>query len=246
MRALRTHGAPPPEARERGTSMTSGTAAGPRSIGRYELYFAGKICGEERFEILTAADGATIASGDQTLDAPHPLAGTQRYRATLSPQGRVLGVEIDWLVGTRALHAQHRAEGEIWNVRIDYSGHVREQEGDYPPSCQVLFGSPLFLSFALRHFVIAPGAEHEFGALQIGPPYMAVEPGKQQVRCTGAGLLDTAFGQVAARRVEVLDPAGAEPPVTLWIDAEDRVLESRDGAHEAAPLLLRLVELARN
>ncbi len=210
--------------------------------GRYELFFSDRVCGEERFEVMPAPDGSCVVTGEQTLEAPHPLAGQQRYRASLSPEGRVLAVEVDWLVGTRALHAQHQARGERWHARIDYAGHVREQEGDYPPSCQVLFGSPLFQSFALRHYVLAPGAEHEFPALVIGPPYMAVEPGKQRVRCTAALMLDTPLGRIASRRLEVLDPAATESPLALWIDASDRVLESRDGVHDTAPLLLRLVE----
>ncbi|MEO5989443.1 MAG: hypothetical protein ABIU54_09390 [Candidatus Eisenbacteria bacterium] len=214
-----------------------------RERGRYELFFADQACGEERFDVIPTSEGGSVVTGEQTLEAPHPLAGQQRFRATVSPEGRVLGVEVDWLVGTRALHAQHRAQGGLWHVRIDYAGHVREQEGDYPPSCEVLFGSPLFQTFALRHYVLAPGAEHEFAALLIGPPYMAVEPGKQQVRCTEARMLDSPFGPVEARRVEMLDPAGADLPVVLWIDADERVLESRDGVHDTAPLLLRLVEL---
>lgn len=222
-------GAPPP--------LRSGES------GRYELFFADQICGEERYEWLPTPQGGFVVTAEQTLEAPHPLAGQQRFRAALSPEGRVLSVEVDWLVGTRALHAQHRAEGGLWHVRIDYAGHVREQQGDYPPSCQVLFGSPLFQRIALRHYVLAPGAEHEFGALLIGPPYMAVEPGKQQVRCTEARALDTPLGPIEARRIEILDPAGADLPVVLWIDSEERVLESRDGLHDNAPLLLRLVEL---
>jgi len=225
---------------EPGVTRTNGAA--PHARGCYELLFGGQVCGEERFELLTAPDGVVVATGEQLLEAPHPLAGQTRYRATLSPEGRVLAVEVDWLVGTRALHAQHRAEGGLWHVRIDYAGHVREQEGDYPPSCEVMFNSPLFQSFALKHYVLAPGAEHEFAALLIGPPYMAVEPGKQQLRCTEARELDTPLGRLAARRVEVSDLAGAEPPVTLWIDAHDQVLESRDGTDAASPLMARLVE----
>ena len=44
---------------------------------------------------------------------------------------------------------------------------------------------------------------------------------------------------------EAVAESGAEPPVTVWIDADDRVLESRDGLAEDSPLLLRLVELAQ-
>jgi hypothetical protein len=213
--------------------------------GRYELLFAGAVCGEERFEVLPAPDGGSVVMSEQTLEAPHPLAGTLRHRTTVDAAQRVSAVEVDWLVGTRALHARHRAEGGTWHVRIEYAGHVREQEGDYPPQCQVLFASPLFQSLVFRHYVLAPGAEHEFVALLIGPPYMAVEPGKQRLRCTGAGERDTPLGRVAARRIEVLDPSGAEPPVTVWIDADDQVIESRDGLAEDSPLLLRLAEWSR-
>lgn len=223
--------------------MTRVNGGSPRASGRYESYLAGQVCGEERFELLRAADGTVVASGEQLLEAPHPLAGQARYRAVVSPEGRVLEVEIDWLVGTRALHAQHRAEGGLWHVRIDYAGHVREQEGDYPPACEVMFNSPLFLSFALAHYVLAPGAEHEFAALLIGPPYMAVEPGKQQLRCTLAQELETPFGPRAARAVELHDPSGAELPSLIWVDVHDRVLESRDGLNADSPLIQRLVEL---
>lgn len=193
--------------------------------------------------MLRAPDGSFVVSGEQLLEAPHPLAGQTRYRAAVSPESRVLEVEIDWLVGTRALHARHHAKGSLWHVRIDYAGHVREQEGDYPASCEVLYGSPLFQSFALQHYVLAPGAEHEFAALLIGPPYMAVEPGKQQLRCTAEQEIATAFGGMTARRVEWHDPSGAEPPSMVWIDAHDRVLESRDGLDASSPLIQKLVEL---
>ncbi len=222
--------------------MTRANGGPPRVAGRYESYLAGQVCGEERFELLRAADGALVATGEQLLEAPHPLAGQTRYRAVVSPEGRVLEVEIDWLVGTRALHAQHRAEGGLWHVRIDYAGHVREQEGDYPPACEVMFNSPLFQSFAFAHYVLALGAEHEFAALLIGPPYMAVEPGKQQLRCTCAKEIETAFGLLPARAIELHDPSGTELPSLIWIDAQDRVLESRDGLAVDSPLIQRLVE----
>lgn len=212
--------------------------------GRYELLFAASVCGEERFEWRSTAGADAVLTCEQRLESPHPLAGEQRCRATVSPDGRVTAVEIDWLVGTRGLHAQHRAEGGLWHVRIDYAGHVREQEGDYPPACEVLFSSPWFHTFALRHYVLAPGAEHEYAALMIGPPYMAVEPGKQSARCVEARELETPLGRVAARRVELHDPAGSEPATTLWIDGEERVLEMRDGVGEDAPLVARLVECA--
>ena len=223
--------------------MTRGNGGSPRVAGRYESYFAGQVCGEERFELLWAADGSVVATGEQLLEAPHPLAGQTRYRALVSSESRMLEVEIDWLVGTRALHAQHRAENGLWHVRIDYAGHVREQEGDYPVSCEVLFGSPLFQMFAMKHYVLAPGAEHEFAALLIGPPYMAVEPGKQQLRCMEVRDLETTFGVVSSRRVELHDPSGAEPPSVVWIDAHDRVLQSHEGLDAASPLVQRLVEL---
>jgi len=111
------------------------------------------------------------------------------------------------------------------------------------PTSQSIFGSPLFQSFALQHYVLAPGAEHEFAALLIGPPYMAVEPGKQALRCTEARDLETSLGVVPARRVELHDPSGAEPPSLIWIDAHDRVLESRDGLDASSPLMQKLVEL---
>ena len=214
-----------------------------RARGRYEWFLDGASCGEEHFEILPVRGGGAVATIEQSWRAPHPLAGEQRVRAELSAEGRMSSLELDWLVGTRALHAHHRAEGATWHVRIDYAGHVREQQGDYPPTCEVLFGSPLSTMFALHHFALAAGAEHEFAALVVGPPYMAVEPGKQRVSWRGEGVLGMPWGSVAARQLEWTDAAGVELPTTVWVDAEDRVLELRDGLGESAPLMARMQEL---
>jgi len=218
------------------------TPRGTGSVsGRYAIFFAGQPCGEERWTIVRTAAGE-VASGEQVTRAPFPFPSTQRWRAGLDAEGRVAALEVDWEVGGRLVRASHAADGPTWRVHIDYAGHVREQEGDYPPGVHVLFGSPLFHTFAFRRFVLAPGAEHEFAALLVGPPYMAVEPGHQKLHCTETREIETALGRVSARRIEVLDPArGPAEALTMWIDEHDIVLEAYEGAGEGTPWM-RLVE----
>ena len=112
-----------------GTSDRIATAA----RGRYVIHFAGVEVGDERWSVEHAGDDrGAVAMGEQVLESPHPLPGRLEWRATLSPLGRVTGVELRWHVGERTVHAEHAAEGDLWRARIDYAGHRREQEGDYP------------------------------------------------------------------------------------------------------------------
>ncbi len=203
--------------------------------GRYELFAGGVTCGEERWRIEPRAELSTEASGEQETRVPHPFPSVTTWRATLSPLHRVTSIEIDWRVGERHLRAVHRAEGDLWHVRIDHSVHTREQEGDCPTFCEVLFGSHVFHSIALQRYVWAKGAEHEFPALMIGPPWMAVEPGRQRIVCTAQIERETVTGRSLARRLEVHDPANSAPPYSMWVDDEDRVLESFEGLDEGVP-----------
>ena len=213
--------------------------------GRYAIHFAGRECGEERWSVARAADGAHVATGEQHLLAPHPFPSRQEYRATLSPLGRVTGLEVRWTIGARTLVARHAADGDLWRVRLEVDGQVREQEGDYPTFCEVLYGTHVFHTFALRRYVLAPGATHEFPALVIGPPFMAVEPGRQRLRCTAEEERATPFGPRRARRIELGDAGGSlEPPFAMWVDEHDVVLESLEGVEPAAPWM-RLVEYER-
>ena len=92
----------------------------------------------------------------------------------------------------------------------------------------------------------APGAEHEIAMLAVGPPWMAVDPGRLLVRCTEARVLDTPMGPLAARRVEVLDPArGKAEAFAAWIDEHDIVLASHEGEGDARPWMT-LVEYERS
>jgi hypothetical protein len=206
-----------------------------RESGRYAIHVMGQPCGEERWMLERTAHGA-VATGEQVLGPPCPVPGTTRWSATLDGEGRVTGVEIEWRVGERALRATHAAKGERWAVRIETDGHVREQEGDYPPRVHVVLGSHLFHAFVFAKLALAPGAEHVVAALSIGPPWMAVEPTHLHVRCTDAGTLETPFGPVAARRIEVADHArGPADAFTAWIGDDDFVLASREGPDDRDP-----------
>lgn len=209
--------------------------------GRYELFADGAPCGEERWRIVMHAGGGAEAGGEQETRVPHPIPSRTTWRATLSSTGRVTAVEIDWQVGARHLHASHRAEGERWHVRVEHQGHTREQSGDCPAACEILFGSHVFHQLALSRYAWGPGAEHVFPALVIGPPWMAVEPGRQRVVCTDDAERDTPMGRRPARRLEVHDLAGSAPPFAMWVDAEDRVIESFEGLDERLPWM-RLAE----
>ena len=209
--------------------------------GRYDLFAEGAPCGEERWRIVAAGELGSEASGELETRAPHPFPSLTHWRARLSPLERVIALEIDWRVGDKHLRASHRAEGDLWHVRIEHGGHTREQEGDCPVFCEVLFGSHVFHSIALQRYVWAPGAEHEFPALVIGPPWMAVEPGRQRVRCTAEAERETPLGRRLARRLEVHDPSNTSPPFCMWADGEDRILESFEGLDERVPWM-RLAE----
>lgn len=212
--------------------------------GRYMIFEAGVECGGEVWRIEPRDDGY-VATGEQLTERPHPFPSRQEWRATLSPMWRVTSLEIHWFVGERHVFARHESAGDLWRARIDYSGHAREQEGDYPTFCEIGFGSPLFYTFALRHYVVAPGAEHEYPALFIGPPYMAVEPGREKLRCTEAAEHPSPRGPVAARRVVSSRPPATESDGSaFWIDEHDIVLEAFDGLDTTRPWM-RLVEYRR-
>ena len=212
--------------------------------GRYEICFAGQRCGEERFEV-TRTPAGEVAVGEQQTDAPFPFPSRQRYRAATDQDGRVVSLEIRWSVGDRLVHAKHGVDGALWRAEIDYQNHRREQEGDYPTRCQIAYGSHVLHTFMLRRLALAPGAEHEFPALLIGPPYMAVEPGHQHVRCTAAEMRESPNGPVTARRIEIFDPArGPTEAFAMWIDEHDVVLESYEGLQPIAPWMT-LTELVR-
>jgi hypothetical protein len=219
-------------------------AASLAATGRYVIRHAGQDLGEERWSIEPMADGGAVARGEQSLAAPHPVAGDWTWRAELDPQGRIATLEIDWRVGTHGVRAEHTRRGSRWHARVLYGGHAREQEGDFPPQAEVVLGSHALLTCTLRRYVLEPGADHVFPALVIGPPFFAAEPGRQRLVCTAAAERDTPFGRVAARRIELGDPPGVAPPFAAWIDAHDVVLESFEDTHTDEPWM-RLVEYSR-
>ena len=214
------------------------------ATGSYRIFHGGEEVGEERWSVTPAADGGAVARGDQVLLSPHPLPSMLEWRARLSPLGRVTAIEASWRVGTRTLRAEHAADGDLWRARILYSGHTREQEGDFPAFAEVLIGSHVLHTVMFHRYVLAPGAEHEFPTLVIGPPWFAAEPGRQKLVCTAQGERAAAGRQIAARRVEVSDPHGAVPPFAAWIDEHDVVLESYEDTHGDEPWM-RLVEYQR-
>ena len=73
---------------------------------------------------------------------------------------------------------------------------------------------------------------------------MAVEPGRQRVRCTAEAARETPFGTRLARRLEVHDASNTAPPFCMWVDDEDHVLESFEGLDERLPWM-RLAEWER-
>jgi hypothetical protein len=215
-----------------------------RVSGRYAIHFAGRPCGEERWSLERSRAGE-VATGEQVTRAPFPFPSTLEWRATLSREGRLGGLEVRWRVGERLVEATHAADGALWRVRIASQGHVREQEGDYPPRAHVVLGAHAFHTFAFRSLVLEPGAEHDVPMLAIGPPWMAVDPGRLLVRCTEARTLETPMGPIAARRVEVLDPGrGRTEAFAAWIDEHDVVLASHEGEGDALPWMT-LVEYVR-
>ncbi len=215
-----------------------------RVRGRYLIHHAGRPCGEERWSLERTGAGE-VATGEQLTRPPFPFPSTLEWRAALDPAGRLRGLELIWRVGERVVEAMHAADGALWRVRITAQGHVREQEGDYPARAHVVLGSHAFHTFAFRTLVLEPGAEHEFPMLAVGPPWMAVDPGRLVVRCTEARTLATPFGPLAARRIEVVDPArGQAEAFAAWIDEHDVVLASHEGEGDAVPWMT-LVEYVR-
>ena len=129
----------------------------------------------------------------------------------------------------------------MWRVRIEYAGHVKEQEGDFPEACEIDYGSHLFSAFILARRDFAVGGEHEFPALRIGPPYMTVSPERMLYRCIEAGTLETPFGPIGAKRYQVSVPGRHEEGYGFWADERGVVLESLEGAEEGWPWM-KLVE----
>ena len=214
------------------------------AAGRYAVYHRGEEAGEEVWSIEPSGDGGAVARGEHVLVAPHPLASELEWRAKLSPEGRIETLEIDWRVGTRALRAEHALAGERWHARILHGGHTREQDGDFPPQAEIAFGSHVLHTLMFRRYVLEEGAEHEFPALVVGPPWFAVEPGRQRVICTEHRHRHMPTGAFTARHVEVSDPSGAVPTFRAWIDEHDVVLESYEDQYSREPWM-RLTEYQR-
>lgn len=208
--------------------------------GRYAIYFQGRECGEERWTIERAPEGYVIAGTQETI-APHPFPSRQDYRVTLTLEWRPTGLEILWSVGGREVRATHRAESGTWRVRIEYAGHVKEQEGDFPDSCEVDYGTHLFSTILLARRDFAVGGEHEFPALRVGPPYMAVQPERMLYKCVEARTIETPRGATLAKRYRVTVPGRGEAGYSFWADERGVVLESFE-ALEATDTWMKLVE----
>lgn len=213
--------------------------------GRYLLFHAGEPCGEEAWR-LESEPGGLLAQGEQVLAAPHPFPSRHAYRAVLTRDWRVVALDVRWSVGHRTIAATHRADGARWHGRIETAGHAREQEGDYPEYCEVEYPSMLFNGFVLGKREFAVGGEHEFPVLRIGPPMMAVSPGRMRYRCDGTGTIETAGVPRAAKRYVVsLPPEPEEAGYAFWADAHDVVLASFEGLDESRPWMT-LVEYRRS
>ena len=212
--------------------------------GRYAIFHAGIEVGEERWSIEAAPEGGGIARAEQVLAAPHPLASELAWRARLTPEGRIAALEMEWRVGTRTVRAEHEAFANRWHARIASGGHTREQAGDFPGQAEVAFGSHVLQTVMLRRYAMAPGAEHEFPSLVIGPPFFAVEPGRQRIVCTAAEMRPTPLGDRPARRIEFSDALGPVPAFAAWIDEHDVLLESYEDTVTEEPWM-RLVEYRR-
>ncbi len=212
--------------------------------GRYALFFGGHECGTERWRLESGPDGYVI-TGDQELIQPHPFPSRQEYRATLTRDWRLTGLEILWQVGGRTLVSTHRAGGDMWRVRMEYEDHVKEQEGDFPAFCEVDYGTHLFNTIVLARRDFQLGGEHEFPVLRIGPPYMAVTPERMLYRCIEQRALATPFGTVNAKRYVVsIPPAPEDQGYAFWADEDGFVLESCEGVDDSRPWM-RLVEYQR-
>ena len=226
-----------------GSETALATVPGLIAAGRYAAFHAGLECGEERWQIVSTASGL-VATGEHLLDSPHPFPNRQEWRATLTPDWRVTGLEIIWSVGARQLRAVHGAEGARWRARFEYGGQTREQQGDYPDTCEVDYVSPLFSTFFLARRDFALEGEHEFPVLRIGPPWMAVSPERMLVRCVELGQLETARGRVDAKRYLVsLPPRSEDEGYTFWADRQGIVLESFQGPQPTGTWM-KLVEYA--
>ena len=226
--------------------MPASTTSEPKLLfaARYVQYHGGRECGEDRWTIEVTPE-RLIARGEQVMTAPHPFPNRQEYRATLTHGWRLTGLEVRWTVGNRELTALHSADGARWRVRVETGGHTREQEGDYPEFCEADFTTHLFSSFILQRRDFALGGEHEFPVLTIGPPYMAVTPGRLLYRCVERGTFLSPLGPVAARRYVVSSPPAPESEgFTFWADDDGIVLESHEGPEPTRPWM-RLVELHR-
>ena len=219
-------------------------AAATGISGRYLLYHAGAECGEERWRIEGAADGMVV-SGEQETVPPHPFPNHHAYRVTLTREWRITGLEVLWTVGARALRATHAAQGPRWRVRIEYGGHFREQEGDFPDYCEVDYATHLFNTLILARRDFQVGGEHEFPVLRVGPPLMAVMPDRMLYRCEEKGMFDSPRGRVPAGRYVVTLPSHeGEEGYAFWADESGIVLESYDGLDPSRPWM-RLVEYRR-
>jgi hypothetical protein len=194
--------------------------------------------------VVAAPDGGAIARGEQVLASPHPHASELDWRARLTPEGRIAALEMEWRVGTRTVRAEHEAFSSRWHARIASGGHTREQAGDFPGHAEVVFGSHVLQTVMLRRYALAPGAEHEFPSLVIGPPFFAVEPGRQRIVCTATAARQTPLGESAARRIEFNDAIGPVPAFAAWIDEHDVLIESFEDAN-TEETWMKLVEYRR-
>ncbi len=211
------------------------------AAGRYRVFHGGRECGEDRWRLDHAGDHL-VMSGEQLIEAPHPFPNRQLYRMELTPDFRLLGLEVLWRVGERELRARHAAGEGRWRVRIEQAGRVHEQEGDYPSVAEIEFTTPLTQQFILSRRDFQIGGEHEFPVLRIGPPLMAVSPERMLLRCVEAGEAASPWGVVRARRYVVsLPPRGESEGYTFWADEHDRVLETFEGPEPRSPWM-RLVE----
>ena len=211
--------------------------------GVYRLHHEGAPSGSERWRLARSAQG-WLAEGEQEWTAPFPYPNTQRWRAVLSKGWRVLALDVEWMVGERRLRATHRAEGEQWTGRVEVAGEGREQQGNYPYSAQVEFGSPLFDTFTLLGRGFGPGTDEEYPLLSIGPPMMAVTPGRQRCRFLERGEVEGPSGPLEAWRWRITrpdrDPAES---YSFWSDREGIVLQSFE--REGEKPWMRLVEYER-
>jgi hypothetical protein len=210
--------------------------------GRYVMYARGMECGEERWTVARGPEGF-VATGEQEFVAPHPFPSRHEYRIAVGANGRPTGLEIRWSVGPRTLLATHHADGDLWRVRIEVGDQVREQHGDYPEAAEIDYGTHLLSVFLLWRRDFAIGGEHEFPALRIGPPFMAVSPEPMRITCVEAGTRDTPRGPRPAKRYVVELPRRPEHErYTFWADEDGFVLESYDDLEQRHPWM-RLTEL---